>query len=145
MSKWRPQGWNRQKIAESMTVGDSGIEAGADAMLDAVRKALTFKLISADETVFLNKEGTERFTSDSSGRLGFIPDDPKEETRGGINWHEYSKAVREKYLGEVNKPHPATKIVESGYFCSKCGMQIPNDINHKFCPDPGGRGIFWIK
>jgi hypothetical protein len=51
------------------------------------------------------------------------PDDPpeKEYIPNDKYWEYYEM---------WNNPHPATKVVESGYFCILCGSQIRNDSWH---------------
>lgn len=39
------------------------------------------------------------------------------------------------------EPHPASQVIEKGFFCSKCGMQVQNDSKDHFAPCRTFKGI----
>ena len=149
------------------------VEAGADAMLKALRNqgyhvdgAAVFTCVARGITL-RNRDNTgtyifivDDYETDPSG--AFIKDyfEPPLSNKPTV-WDGARKILRQQpnldcidngtLLTDYHQ-HPATKVIETGYFCLTCGMQTPyyglNEITKKFelnerhhCPDPGGRGI----
>ena len=111
MTKWRPDGWripyNESKnrtFAESVKLR-TAYEAGADAMLDAIRD--------------LGWGESGGFTSVE------LPNDPPEvEIKVSEVMCDNELVIGDDHYRKVNDNHPATEIRERGYFCEVCGEQV---------------------
>jgi len=101
----------------------------------------------------LNQGNAKLFFKGSFGYFSFIPDDPKPDVN--IQYHRaWGSYTWIKDYKTFWQPHKATKVIELGYFCNICGMQVINPYDQPLragvpfkvhhCPDPGGRGIHYI-
>lgn len=137
---WRPKDWERMKPAVVQSrMADNSFEAGADAMLEALRKEGNDVNISDGIRLF---SGGQSFTlyhtegTTSKGKLVFIPDEPEKKDyvfKGTYHWDKnrfYEQglnATYEQWWYVFN--HPATTVIEEGYFCPRCGRQIATNSN----------------
>lgn len=150
MKHWRPEG---HKPFSTNPTAIQVEEMGYDRCLEDLRK-----LPKA------NHEGGGLVTGNVRGIRVTIPDDPP---GNSLNWRSYKESetqtesntnpalayyknppFRTFYVGwhkiqgyRYNTPiliHPATKVIETGYFCPKCGTQIPNFLQH-WCEPSTGR------
>lgn len=143
---WRPEDWKNPQFLDS----DFIYEAGADAMLEALRKLPTSG----------HTDGTTRVYTISNykggpGTFVFIPDDEPEKKP------IYTLLCQDcgmPYESEVGFPdvqicddcfmrgskmylHPASQVIEKGYFCSVCGNKEVGEQTPCHCNLFSDRGI----
>lgn len=113
MSKWRPEVWETPDMQDCENVNDflNGYEAGADAMLGALRK----RGVPDYDPKMDYQIHNGKYNHEDNGVRVFIPDDSQpENTDDKIDHGAY---VNIWY-------HPAAKVIEDGYFCEKCGDKV---------------------
>lgn len=134
---WRPEGWDATKITKdkigqvtSFTTWEMLVEAGADAMLEALRKQP-----STHQIIY----GIPVLPAQSvQGKYFFIPDDEPEKKEIPFPLYNIKYVKNRDYdcfdrgwynVGDYwyNVPPMKIKVIESGYFCPIEFRQIPYD------------------
>ncbi len=159
--EWRPDGWEKteqellNRWADARMKPKTLINASASEILQALRKEPNL-YCGKRAAIFNIPFG---FMPPCNGRLVFIPDDPKPEINDSCEFTIFKNKTNKDLIitGWDNnypifhpKPHPASQVIESGYFCDECGMKILDNFgfsserysfNHDCGHYPTHRGI----